>query len=46
MLIEKHMKIVDVKSPNETYTLGINVTPLKAVDLIEDWLISTGLHTR
>ncbi|EME1727106.1 RHS domain-containing protein, partial [Cronobacter sakazakii] len=29
---------VDVKSPNGTYTLGKDVTPVKAVDLIEAWL--------
>ncbi|WP_242664707.1 RHS repeat domain-containing protein, partial [Escherichia marmotae] len=34
---------VDVKSPNGTYTLGTNVTPSKAVDLIEVWLKGQGL---
>ena len=34
---------VDVKSPNGTYSLGTNVTPVKAVDLIEVWLKEQGL---
>lgn len=29
---------VDVKSPNGDYTLGIDVTPYEAVDLIQKWL--------
>ena len=35
---------VDVKSPNGTYTLGIDVTPYEAVDLIQNWLIEQGLY--
>ena len=35
---------VDVKSPNETYTLGIDVTPYEAVDLIQNWLKEQGLY--
>ncbi|WP_337999368.1 RHS repeat-associated core domain-containing protein, partial [Morganella morganii] len=34
---------VDVKSPNGTHTLGTDVTPVKAVDLIEEWLTKQGL---
>ncbi|HDR2784870.1 TPA: hypothetical protein QCJ60_004245 [Enterobacter sichuanensis] len=34
---------VDVKSPNGTYSLDTNVTPVKAVDLIEAWLKEQGL---
>ncbi|HDS1238266.1 TPA: hypothetical protein QEG22_004344, partial [Pluralibacter gergoviae] len=34
---------VDVKSPNSTYNLGTDVTPSKAVDLIEVWLKGQGL---
>jgi len=34
---------VDVKSPNGTYNLGTDVTPSKAVDLIEVWLKGQGL---
>ncbi|PIT14842.1 RHS repeat domain-containing protein [Snodgrassella alvi] len=34
---------VDVKSPNGTYNLGTNVTPSKAVDLMESWLKEQGL---
>ena len=35
---------VDVKSPNGTYTLGIDVTPYEAVDLIQNWLKEQGLY--
>ncbi|MEX6316162.1 MULTISPECIES: hypothetical protein [Gammaproteobacteria] len=34
---------VDVKSPNGTHTLGTDVTPVKAVNLIEEWLTKQGL---
>jgi hypothetical protein len=34
---------VDVRSPNGTHILGENVTPVKAVDLIEEWLFEKGL---
>ena len=34
---------VDVKSPNGTCSLGTNVTPVKAVDLIVFWLKEQGL---
>lgn len=34
---------VDVKSPNGTHTLGINVTLSQAVDLIRIWLKGKGL---
>ncbi|MCY7377297.1 MAG: hypothetical protein LH472_15165 [Pyrinomonadaceae bacterium] len=34
---------VDVKSPDGSYNLGENVTPLEGVNLIEDWLKSRGL---
>ncbi|MGL5681067.1 MAG: RHS repeat domain-containing protein, partial [Plesiomonas shigelloides] len=34
---------VDVKSPNGTYTLGLDITPIKAVELIEEWLKTQGL---
>ena len=35
---------VDVKSPNGTYTLGIDVTPYEAVDLMQGWLKDQGLY--
>lgn len=35
---------VDVKSPNGTHTLGIDVTPSKAVDLIQTWLKEQNLY--
>ncbi|APC19413.1 type IV secretion protein Rhs (plasmid) [Pseudomonas frederiksbergensis] len=35
---------VDVRSPNGTHVLGENVTPVKAVDLVENWLKETGLR--
>lgn len=35
---------VDVRSPNGTHVLGENVTPVKAVDLIENWLKEAGLR--
>ena len=35
---------VDVKSPNGTYTLGTDVTPYEAVDLIQKWLKEQGLY--
>ena len=35
---------VDVKSPNGTYTLGTDVTPYEAVDLIQNWLKEQGLY--
>ncbi|WP_168385602.1 hypothetical protein, partial [Erwinia amylovora] len=34
---------VDVRSPNGTHILGENVTPVKAVDLVEKWLFEKGL---
>ncbi|AZF40087.1 Rhs-family protein [Pseudomonas sp. R4-39-08] len=34
---------VDVRSPNGTHNLGTNVTPKKAVTLIEKWLKGEGL---
>ena len=49
MLIENAYKglndiKVDVKSPNGTYTLGTDVTPYEAVDLIQNWLKEHGLY--
>ena len=35
---------VDVKSPNGDYTLGIDVTPYEAVDLIQKWLKDKKLY--
>ena len=35
---------VDIKSPNGTYTLGTDVTPKQAVDLIQNWLKEQGLY--
>ncbi|GFZ31506.1 hypothetical protein CSC2_20320 [Clostridium zeae] len=34
---------VDVRSPNNTHTLGENVTPYDAVDLMQNWLQENGL---
>jgi len=34
---------VDVRSPNGTYILGENITPVKAIDLVEKWLFEKGL---
>lgn len=34
---------VDVKSPDGTFVLGENVTPLEAIGLIETWLKEQGL---
>lgn len=34
---------VDVKSPDGSFVLGENVTPIEAVDLIETWLKERGL---
>ena len=35
---------VDVKAPNNSTTLGKGVTPLEAVDLIQNWLKKKGLY--
>ncbi|WP_275629645.1 RHS repeat-associated core domain-containing protein [Pseudomonas sp. 273] len=35
---------VDVRSPNGTYILGEDVTPVQAVDLIDNWLKEVGLR--
>jgi hypothetical protein len=35
---------VDFISSNGTHVLGENLTPLKAVDLIDDWLKENGLR--
>lgn len=35
---------IDVTSPNGTYTLGTNVTPQQAVDLVQSWLKEQGLY--
>ncbi len=34
---------VDVKSPDEIWILGLDVTPFEAVNLIENWLKEQGL---
>lgn len=38
-----HIK-VDVVSPNDAHVLGRDVTPGKAVDLVENWLTEMGLR--
>jgi hypothetical protein len=35
--------LVDVRSPDGSFNLGENVTPRKAIDLIETWLKNQGL---
>ena len=37
---------VDVKSPDGTYILGTDVTPVQAVDLMQSWLKKQGLYKK